>query len=99
MRSDRLGRRRVPVSWAISQPIRNERGRPSWWRRGKSLEQELPRLFWLFLGVVLAPVAGSAGAHPAIHCRSLASRRRTSLLVPPLATSGKTTHRFNSVGI
>ena len=65
--------------------------------QGKSLEQELSAVLAVF-GVVLAPVAGSAGAHPAIHCRSLASRRRTSLLVPPLATSGKTTHRFTLSG-
>src|SRR6266487_3239791 len=44
--------------------------------------------------MVVAPVAGSAGAGPASHRRSLASRRTKSMLAPSLAASRKTMYRF-----
>src|SRR5262245_42949752 len=45
--------------------------------------------------MVLAPMAGRAAADPASHRRSLASRRRTSMLAPSRATSWTTAHRFS----
>ena len=39
-------------------------------------------------------MAGNAGADPASHRRSVAPRRRTSMLAPSLATSGTTADRF-----
>src|SRR5262249_38485382 len=45
--------------------------------------------------MVLAPMAGSAAADPASHRRSLASRRRASMVAPSRATSWTTAHRFS----
>src|SRR5215831_11322611 len=45
--------------------------------------------------MVLASMAGGAAADSASHRRSLASRRRTPMLAPPLATSWATAHRFS----
>ena len=53
------------------------------------------RFLWLSLSMVLGPMAGGAGVNPASHRRSLASRRITSMLSPPLAAPWTTTDRFN----
>src|SRR5262249_19941960 len=44
--------------------------------------------------LVVAPLEGRAGAGPASHRRSVASRRIPSMVAPSLAASWKTTYRF-----
>src|SRR5262245_16884247 len=51
------------------------------------------RLFWLCLRWFWPRWREAADADPAGHCRSVASRRHTSNLVPPLATFRAATHR------
>lgn len=53
------------------------------------------RPLWLSVAMVLAQMAGTARVNPASHRRSLASRRTTSMLAPPLAAPWTTTNRSN----
>ena len=53
------------------------------------------RLFWLFLRWLWPRWREALMLIQPSHCRSLASRRRTSMLASPFTTSWKATHRFN----